>query len=243
MKKENKKGINKKLHKKGVSRRIKLIMLLFIILAFVGIVPIKEIIENPSIIGFAVRDWTITSVFVTGLEYPNNCTVVLLEGWNLFSIPCITDNTSLDYMLSNISGNYNSIHAYETSDAEDPWKAYNPDLPSWVEQDLTTIDEKKGYWINMKDTGIINISGTLIIPHYVPLEEGWNLIGYAANSSKSITQGLISLDGSYNKVWMYNASDNKYYYFNVDGNSTFNTISPNYGYWINITRDDNLVII
>jgi len=229
---------------KRLSKRAKLIIALVVLIALIGVFPIKEIILNPSIIGYSIFGYTITEVYVSGMEAPLTCTVELLEDWNLISIPCLDDNMSLNNVLALVSGEYYSIHTYIASNSTDKWKAYNPSLPSWVVQDLTEISEKQGYWINMKNDQTFNMEGVLLAPNIISLVEGWNLIGYPTNSSKDVVQAFISIYGSYTFVWMYNATEDRYYYYNAtDNNGTFRDIAPYFGYWVKMDEDDELFTI
>ena len=221
-----------------------MIILLVVLITFIGIFPIKEIILNPSIIGYSIWGYTVTEVYVSGIEIPHNCTVELIKDWNLISVPCLDDNTSITNVLDPISGEYYSVYTYVVSNSTDQWKAYNPSLPTWVVQDLNNIDEKQGYWINMKDNQTFNMTGVLIAPNIISLVEGWNLIGYPTNASKDVIQAFISIHGSYTFVWMYNATDSTYYYYNAtENNGTFRDIAPNFGYWVNMDEDDDLFTI
>ena len=224
---------------KKTNKRTKLIITLVVLIVLVGILPIKEIIMNPSIVGH-----TIARVFVRGLETNHSCSAVFMEGWNLISIPCLATNTSPEFVLSSISGNYTSIHYYDLNNNTDHWKVYNPGLPSWVVNDLVYINEKDGYWINMKNQSNFHLDGTLIQPNDVPLVKGWNLMGYPTDNSKEITNALNPISGSYTIIWLYNASDSKYYYYNVsESNGTLYEMRPYYGYWINMSKNDSLFVI
>lgn len=222
-------------------KKTKIIIILLIILALITILPIKEILKEPSIIGKAI---TITRLFATGLNVNHSCSAVFLEGWNLVSNPCETENKSVNFVLSSIQGNYSSVHGYDVNDETDHWKAYNPYLPSWVINDLTDISDLKGYWINMKNESNFHVNGTLTQPNMIPLSQGWNLIGYPANDSKNITEALEPVSGNYEIVWMYNATDDVYYYYNASAeNGTINEMEKYKGYWIKMTRSDILFVI
>ncbi|MDD5086773.1 MAG: hypothetical protein PHV16_03380, partial [Candidatus Nanoarchaeia archaeon] len=203
-------------------KKTRLIIALLVLTALTAVMPIKEIITDPSIIG---RSITFTKVFVTGLEINHSCSAFFYEGWNLISNPCATENKSIKFVLSSIEEDYWSVHGYNSYDENDPWKAYNPHLPSWVVNDLNEISEMQGYWINMKNQSNFHINGTLVQPNMIQLPEGWNLIGYPSNESKNITDALDTIEGSYDFVWMYNATDDVYYYFNSSsGNGTISEI-------------------
>ncbi len=222
-----------------LTKKTKLMIGLIVLIGLTVVLPIKEIMTEPSIIGY-----TIAKVFVKGMEINYNCSVVFMEGWNLVSIPCLADNTSTEFVLSSIEGNYSSIHTYNINDYSDHWKAYNPNLPSWVINDLVQINEKKGYWINMKNQSSFYLNGTLMQPNMIPLAIGWNLIGYPTNNSKEITSALNPISGSYEIIWLYNATNGNYYYYNASsGNGTLNEMKIYYGYWIKMLKADDLFVI
>ena len=224
---------------KNKSQKTKLIIGLLILIAIIAIMPIKDIIMKPSITGAV----TFTSVYVRGLQQNQSCVIQALDGWNLISTPCLPSNNSIAYALSNISGSYTSIHYYDSDDSADSWKSYNSGLPSWVSQDLSQIDEKKGYWLYSNGSSNISIVGTIIIPNAISLKEGWNLIGYPSTNISSVSEALSSIEGSYTIILLYNSSDKKYYYYNYSqGNGTLGTMRPYYGYWINATQEDTLFI-
>jgi hypothetical protein len=222
-------------------KKTKIIIALLVLLVLITIVPIKQIITDPSIIG---RSISITKVFVTGLTVNHSCSATFFEGWNLVSNPCATENKSVGFVLSSIQGNYSSVHGYYPNDETDPWKAYNPSLPQWVVNDLNEISDLKGYWINMKNQSSFHINGTLTQPNMIPLSEGWNLIGYPANNSKNIEDALETISGNYDIVWMYNTTDDNYYYYNSSaGNGTITEMQEYKGYWIRMSNSGLLFVI
>ncbi len=235
-----------KIENKGIklSGRTKLIIALIFLIAIFIFIPVRKIILDPSIIGYSIFDTTITRAYVSGQKIEHECQIILEDEWNLISIPCLADNTSIENVLSNISGKYYSVHAYYPNDRTDPWKAYNPYLPDWVIQDLKEINEQKGYWINMKNSSLFELSGYLIKPDRIQLAQGWNLIGYPTNVTKNISDALTTIDGSYTILWFYNASEMRYYYYNASSeDGTFLLMHPHYGYWIMMSKEDTLFII
>jgi len=220
------------------TKKTKLIIILIILIVLIGELLIKEIIMEPSIIG-----QTIARVFVRGLETNHSCSAVFIEGWNLVSIPCVVANTSPEFVLSSVSGNYTSIHYYDPNNSTDHWKIYNPNLPSWVVHDLKDLNEKHGYWINMKNQSSFHLEGLLIQPNIIPLVKGWNLIGYPADKPREITSALSAISGSYTIIWLYNATENKYYYYNASASDgTLKEMKPYYGYWINMSNNNSLFV-
>ena len=111
-----------KLKYRQISSRTLLIIILIAIIILLFIIPLEKMVGKPSILGAVVSKV-------------------------LVSTSCVPQNTSVDFVLASISGNYSSIHTYNASVELDYWKAYDPSMPSWVVQDLDSISEKKGYWI------------------------------------------------------------------------------------------------
>jgi len=177
----------------------------------------------------------------TTLEVVNwtiaNCSFYLYPGWNLVSFYCLP-STSRDEALQPIDGLYDSIFTYDNEEKE--WKAYNPDLPSYVIQDLDTIDRKYAYWINMKQGVSYKKQGYKSIYTSIPLYVGWNLVGYPTNTTINATSGLSTLD--FNITWTYNNSEKKWYYYVNVSNYTFIIMHPYTGYWVLSNKQQNWLV-
>lgn len=182
---------------------------------------------------------------------PAECKFDMEQGFNLISIPCLTlfRNTSIDSVFENLSGSFVSIHTYDPADQNDPWKVYAQGLPSWVTFDLSDIDAKQGYWINVNSSGAtLVILGHLKLPSTIELSKGWNLIGYPKLNSSGINSTLSPIYPGYSVVYQYNASDTsdpwKVFYPDPPPPAVndLNNLSPYYGYWINTTSSAQLVI-
>jgi len=170
--------------------------------------------------------------------------VDLHTGWNIISLPLMSDDTSITSILSPINGNYSIIWAYNASDTADHWKKYDPATP--FGNDLTTMESGNGYWIMMTSDDIFNISGTMPELTDIELWSGWNLIGYNSLNPQTITDALSSINGNYSIIWAYNASDSTYHWEKYNPNTPFGNdlenMEPGKGYWIMMTTDDILKI-
>jgi len=186
----------------------------------------------------------ITKVFIIR-RIQFNCSFSLYKGWNLVSMPCLTYANDRDTMLATINSSYYSIHTYIKVDTKDPWKSYNPSLPSWVVQDLSNITEVNGYWFNMTENGTWNISGKIIWPFAIDMYQGWNLVGFHSNATIGFNDSLDNIKGKYSAVYQYDANHSQWlvYYPNlppwVVQNLTNMTLY--YGYWINMTQDSTWI--
>ena len=188
-----------------------------------------------------------SNVIILSTNEDMTCDVPLIVGWNLFSIYCDADNMSVSTVFENIDGDYISIHTYDRYSPTDKWKAYNPDLPSWVIQDLNIISVTKGYWINMNQSGTIIFNGSLKYPRLVFLFDGWNLIGYPRNESMLVNDSFEDINSSLDRVHTYIAADTVDHWkvyspaFTPAQNDLEN-MTPYYGYWVKMDANDTWMV-
>ncbi len=76
---------------------------------------------------------------------PPSVTFHLCEGWNLVGFPAGQARPVVN-ALQSIDGKYQRLMSYESYDADDPWKIYDVDVPSWA-NDLDVLRPGRGYWI------------------------------------------------------------------------------------------------
>jgi len=207
--------------------------LITVLAVFAVVLAVLPKMEDTGITGAAV---TRTSLTIKSFKFNHTCAIELHEGWNLMSIPCVPQNTSLVKITENIS--YSEIHSYDANASLDKWKSYNPSLPSWVVQDLHNISQKKGYWIKMDNNDTLVIGGYIEIPTETQIRAGWNLVGFPINSSKEAGATLTTMGNKYSSVHAYNATDYddhwKVYYRSQDPDlNDLKRIEPYWGYWVN----------
>ena len=187
-----------------------------------------------------------SSVYIANVVQ-STCVLNLSSGWHLISIYCEATNMSISNILGVNDTNYTSIHAYDPTNEDDNWKAYSPNLPDWVIQDLDTISVDKGYWINLNENETIIFNGSLKYPRLVSLKDGWNLIGYPSNITKAVNESFLDILVNLDSVHMYNSSDNldpwKAYSTGVDpSQNDLIYASPNYGYWLKMNDNDTWMV-
>ena len=175
------------------------------------------------------------------------CNVSVITGWNLISFYCDADNMSTSNVLSTIQDNYLSIHTYDRHDPSDKWKAYKPDLPSWVIQDLSSISTKQGYWILMKSNDTILFNGSIKYPTIIFLFKGWNLVGYPANEPKLVNETFLDVIMNLDSVHLYTASNTSDHWkvYSTSVNVSQNDLlymQPNFGYWVRMDDDDTWMV-
>ena len=172
--------------------------------------------------------------------------IPLAVGWNLVSVPLIPSSTAITEVLSSIEGDYDLVYAYDSADESDPWKKYDVDMPSFL-NDLYDIDETIGFWIHVTDNVSLTINGLKPTATGIDLFTGWNLVGYPSESTRVLTETLQSIDGKYNLVYAYYAMDatDPWKKYDVDMPAFLNDLNvmePGHGYWIQTTEDCFLAI-
>lgn len=136
-----------------------------------------------------------------------NPLIQLNKGWNLVSFPYIMSNTSLEYVLGSIKGEYDAVQFFNSSDTLDPWKHYHISKPSHMNH-LHNLDNKKGFWIHIIQPGdtIFLYNGTQPTKNQtIVLHSGWNLVGYPSLTSYNRTEGLnnLTFGAEVDSIWTY----------------------------------------
>ncbi|MFQ5857847.1 MAG: SH3 domain-containing protein [Anaerolineae bacterium] len=177
-----------------------------------------------------------------GLHSP--ATISLTPGWSLVSIPEVPDDNDPAAVLASIAGRYSRVYVYDGCDAADPWKLYDPaDPPA---SDLTAIDHRMGFWIEMTAAGTLSVSGARPTSTSIQVCQGWNLIGYPLGQARPVAEALASIAGKYTRVLAYDpdwAGLWKMYNAAVLGPANdLQVLEPGRGYWVYATEDVTLVI-
>lgn len=182
------------------------------------------------------------------IENESACDMNVTAGWNLVSFPCIYQDIGISTFLAGSGASYGNVRYYAPSDSSDPWKSYNPNLPSWVVQDLSTFSRAGGYWVYFENSSRLYINSTLGTPTLIDLVNGWNLIGYPSTSDKSINDTFGQIIPNFDYVYIYNASDPvdkwKQYTWNTSlpSDQDLNSSLRNFGYWVYMVNPDTIII-
>ena len=150
-------------------------------------------------------------------------------------------STAIADVLSSIEGKYDLVYAYHALDAGDPWKKYNTAAPSFL-NDLTDIDETMGVWIRATEAATLSVSGSVPSSANIPLYSGWNLVGYPSRTARFVEEALSSIEGKYDLVYAYGASDvaDPWKKYNVAAPAFLNDLTQmrsGWGYWIRVSED------
>jgi hypothetical protein len=79
-------------------------------------------------------------------------------GWNNFAYPVQATQT-VTYALLSINGYYTTVYGYVPTDTTDPWRMYDVNVPSLL-NDLETLEFGKGYWINVSQEITMHLSSS-----------------------------------------------------------------------------------
>ena len=156
--------------------------------------------------------------------------ISLSEGWNLISTPLIQRDESIEKVLENITGKWNVVKYYDSTDAGDPWKTYRPGTST---NDLARIDHTMGFWINITEPDVIlTVSGLIPESTSIPLYAGWNLVGYPTlNDSTPIWSALWGTGAD--RVEICNLTEP---YLIKEASPTY-IMKPGEGYWVHVPAD------
>jgi len=182
----------------------------------------------------------VTAVFPeTGAVPPDTFSIDLEIGWNLVSFNLIPEDDAIEVILADILTDVILVYYYDASDTADPWKLFDPDaLP--IANDLDSLDETMGFWINMAQAATLTVSGSEPDTTDIPLYVGWNLIGYPSGDDDEIPGALDDIDEDYSLILAYHADDTddpwKLYDPDAPGYANdLDAMAPGWGYWIYIT--------
>jgi parallel beta-helix repeat protein len=155
----------------------------------------------------------------------------LYPGWNLISIPLIQSNNDLDSVLSSIKGSYDAVQWFNASDGSDPWK-HNHTAKSPFLNDLDKINHLMGFWIHITEPDGILFEYFGNIPsanQTITLYNGWNMVGYPSNSTRSRTYALnnLTFQTEVDAIWDYDTATGRWK--KVEASDYFKIGK---GYWI-----------
>jgi uncharacterized protein YkwD len=171
-----------------------------------------------------------------------NSPIHLDHGWNLVSFPYIVSNEDIGSVLSSISGKFDVVQYYDTSDSNDPWKNHITHKPDGL-NDLNQLDNKIGFLIHVTDSNgaDLTVSGDVpTSPQAVPLKAGWNLVGYpsATQRSRDLALNNLEFDNHIDVVQYYDTTTNSF--LDLDKKDDF---QPGVGYWVHATQDCDWMVI
>jgi beta propeller repeat protein/parallel beta-helix repeat protein len=179
----------------------------------------QEFYDNPRDVDMGISHW---EVFESGILNIN-----LSVGWNLISIPYKLSNHTIERVLDSISGSYDTVQVYNSSDV-DSWKSYNVIRPINL-NDLGELNRKLSFWIHITDNCTLRLSGGIDDTTAIQLYTGWNLVGYPTMTNNIPIINALSGTGA-----------DKVIGFDHGSPYLLKELSPNYlmrpgeGYWVHV---------
>jgi hypothetical protein len=177
---------------------------------------------------------------ITPTPSPTPPSISLSVGWNLVSLPVHPADTSAAAVLEAIAGRYDLVYAYVASDVDDPWKRFDPSVPIFA-NDLVFIDETVGLLVHATDDVVWWTPGPRVPGVTIPLETGWNLVGYPWEDAQPVAEALESIAGELVLAYTYDGSDPLDPWKTYDPTvapapAGLTEMGPGIGYWINVSE-------
>ena len=165
------------------------------------------------------------------VAYPDN--ISLSAGWNLVSLYYTPTDTSIDTVLSAVSGSCTGVWTYGGG----TWGYYTPEGAYSFFNNLSTMTSGVGYWINMTVATQLPIMGSAA-PTSIDLVAGWNLVGFSYKSSLAVSDAVAGISSNLNRV-LGVASDGTWLFYDPAEveQSDLPKLEPGHGYWINVKAD------
>jgi hypothetical protein len=186
--------------------------------------PYFYIVRGVNTTGYEEQNQNIVGKYVQWLD----------PGWNLISIPLKQSSTSLDQVLSTISGKYDIVQ----------WK--NPVDGNWLDSNggLMDIDRFMGLWIHMKTSAKLITNGS-VVNSVIHLTEGWNLVGYPSFSETSVVSEFSDVP-SFEAAQCYNNSNTndhwKHFKESKSLGNDLTSMKSGLGYWVYVSMDYDWIV-
>ena len=154
-------------------------------------------------------------------------------GRRLVSFPVAPLDTSTPAVLGSLTGRYDHAAWYDAADPGDAWKAWRV-----TRGDLATLDESKGFWIEITQPGTLHVVGHFPTSTSILLRTGWNLVGFPSLRTDYTAAMMASATGA-TRVETFDATAGPYY-LKVMGPA--DTLQAGLGYWVFVPADATWVV-
>ncbi len=155
-----------------------------------------------------------------------NITINLAPGWNLISIPVNNVTLHASDLVSNASLGVDMVAIYNNTTGA--YTTYYTGTAAWKNAQMTP---DRGYYIHSTKSSSFNVTGVPLLPHYINIYRGWNMVGWSSpsNIKASVIMGQVSLS----MVSRYNTSTGGYqtYYVGASASKNF-TLTGGEGYFL-----------
>jgi hypothetical protein len=177
--------------------------------------------------------FTVTTVDNSGLESEysketNNIDAIeltLKSGWNLISVPELSENIPVEEAFGPIIKSIINISAYENK----TWNVYQPDSKY---NTLTEIKSWQGLWVNMRSEAILTFIHCK--DSQINLKYGWNLVSFNSYKAMNVSNAITLISQEVESIWSYQKGKWMVYDPMNPDLSDLTILEPGPGYWINV---------
>jgi len=164
--------------------------------------------------------------------------IVLLEGWNLVSLPVAPDSTDPAVLFAPVADSLALVYFWDTPAGN--WKTYSPSIPPGANT-LTAVDERMGLWVKMNSAATLAVSGQRPGTTQIPLHIGWNMVGFPASGPREPAAAIAAIADKVSTVLGYESEtpENPWRRYRPAGPAFANdlqSLQPGQGYWILATE-------
>jgi len=161
--------------------------------------------------------------------------ISLQQGWNLISLPLVPYDMSSENVLNvlkSITGKWDVVKWYNTTDYMDPWKTYRPSMPPEL-NDLNHLNQTISFWIYITEPDVTFIVfGNNPTTTNINLYAGWNLAGYPTFcENKTVAEAFWGTSADH--VEVFDAASPT---LTTEVGPTY-LMKPGEGYWVHVPAD------
>jgi hypothetical protein len=185
--------------------------------------------------------WIVDDISITGVEggVTQNQVTTFGSGWNMFSLFVTPSSCNMIDVTQPLIDNGSLVKITNESGG---FVQYIPG-PGWMNT-IGDMCNTEGYYINLANASSLSTSGTPVtFPFDIPLNSGWNIIGYpcdAAQTAMTVLQPLI--DNNYLVKVLDETGGLIQYITGVGWINTINTFDPGKGYYVNVNTNCSLTL-
>jgi hypothetical protein len=213
----------------GLSATLTIVATVDAIGSFTNVAAVTAADQFDPNLGDNASSWTV----IAGRGVVEDWVLELDVGLNLISLPLIPNVTDIVTFFTTGASNITNVNVVQEYEPPGPWRGYIPASPGT--RTLNTIEDGKGYWVNIQYGPItLSFAGVELPPPpgvppvYVLGTTGWNLLGFKSAYPRLAGEYLAAMAGKY--VIIYGFKDGAFF---IVQNSDL--MEPGLGYWIALT--------
>ena len=161
--------------------------------------------------------------------------IILNEGWNLISFNLKPDNMGLLDIVQPLIDE-GSLEIIQDEGTGIIWPAYGIDT-------IGNMNITEGYKVKVNQNTTLFVTGTYVeLPVIIPLNEGWNTIGYPMAEQQDALELLQPLIAEGSLIQVIDENNLNIYHNTTTWVNEIGSFQPNEGYHIKVNSDTSLLI-